>query len=113
MTQPRRNEWVGGWLFCACSCNPGSIWKHQRHPATINPRIFTFTSFGVDFSGRNLKVLILPETGMADYAHKAATTGSIYLSTISEYDLYCHCVAGLVGEGFSRIFSASKRKSPG
>jgi len=76
-------------FFCACSCNPGSIWKHQRHPATINP--------SVDFSGRNLKVLILPETGMGDYAHKAATTGSIYLSTISEYDLYCHCVAGLVG----------------
>jgi farnesyl-diphosphate farnesyltransferase len=52
------------------------------------------------------------ETGMADYAHKAATTGSIYLSTISEYDLYCHYVAGLVGEGLSRIFSASKKEVP-
>ncbi|TFK62180.1 squalene synthase [Pluteus cervinus] len=50
--------------------------------------------------------------GMADYAHKAATTGSIYLSTISEYDLYCHYVAGLVGEGLSRIFSASKKEAP-
>ena len=26
------------------------------------------------------------ETGMADYAHKAATTGSIYLATVAEYD---------------------------
>ncbi|KAG6891843.1 hypothetical protein C0993_006010, partial [Termitomyces sp. T159_Od127] len=52
------------------------------------------------------------ETGMADYAHKAATTGSIYLDTIAEYDLYCHYVAGLVGEGLSGIFSASKREAP-
>ena len=49
---------------------------------------------------------------MADYAHKAATTGTIYLDTTSEYDLYCHYVAGLVGEGLSRLFSASKKESP-
>jgi farnesyl-diphosphate farnesyltransferase len=45
-------------------------------------------------------------TGMADYAHKAATTtttGSIYLGTVAEYDLYCHYVTGLVGEGLSWI----------
>ncbi|KDR81029.1 hypothetical protein GALMADRAFT_241652 [Galerina marginata CBS 339.88] len=52
------------------------------------------------------------ETGMADYAHKAATTGSIYLETVAEYDLYCHYVAGLVGEGLSRIFSASRKELP-
>ena len=48
---------------------------------------------------------------MADYAHKAAITGSIYLSTISEYDLYCYYVPGLVGEGLLRIFLASIRKA--
>lgn len=52
------------------------------------------------------------ETGMADYAHKAATTGSIYLDTVAEYDLYCHYVAGLVGEGLSRIFAASGKELP-
>ncbi|KAG6820540.1 hypothetical protein H0H93_015711 [Arthromyces matolae] len=51
-------------------------------------------------------------TGMADYAHKAAATGSIYLNTIAEYDLYCHYVAGLVGEGLSGIFSASGKEVP-
>ncbi|KXN90347.1 Squalene synthase [Leucoagaricus sp. SymC.cos] len=51
------------------------------------------------------------ETGMADYAHKAATTGSIYLSTVAEYDLYCHYAAGLVGEGLSRLFSASGKEA--
>ena len=53
------------------------------------------------------------ETSMADYAYKAATTGSIYLSTTPEYDLYCYYVPGLVGEGLSRISSASRRKAPG
>ena len=48
---------------------------------------------------------------MADYAHKAAITGSIYLSTISEYDLYCYYVPGLVGEGLLRIFLASIKKA--
>ena len=47
---------------------------------------------------------------MADYAHKAATTGSIYLETVAEYDLYCHYVAGLVGEGLSRLFAASGKE---
>lgn len=53
------------------------------------------------------------ENGMADYTHKAAmSNGSIYLDTIEEYDLYCHYVAGLVGEGLSRIFSASGKEAP-
>ncbi|ETW78512.1 squalene synthetase [Heterobasidion irregulare TC 32-1] len=52
------------------------------------------------------------EIGMADYAHRAATTGSIYLSTVADYDLYCHYVAGLVGEGLSRIWGASGKEAP-
>lgn len=48
---------------------------------------------------------------MADFAHKAATTGSIYLDTVADYDLYCHYVAGLVGEGLSRIWSASGKEA--
>ena len=51
------------------------------------------------------------ETTMTDYAHKAAATGSIYLSAISEYDLYHHYVPGLVGEGLFPIFLASIRKA--
>jgi farnesyl-diphosphate farnesyltransferase len=52
------------------------------------------------------------ETGMADYAHAAATSGSLYLEKISDYDLYCHYVAGLVGEGLSRLFAASGKEKP-
>ncbi|KAH8104129.1 squalene synthase [Cristinia sonorae] len=50
------------------------------------------------------------QTGMADYAHKAQTTGSVYVEKIEEYDLYCHYVAGLVGEGLSGLFSASGKE---
>ncbi|KAG6855966.1 hypothetical protein H0H87_008907 [Tephrocybe sp. NHM501043] len=68
----------------------------------------------LDPSYRDVIVAIAEKmsTGMADYAHKAATTGTIYLETIAEYDLYCHYVAGLVGEGLSGIFSASHKEAP-
>ena len=48
---------------------------------------------------------------MADFAHKAATADSTYLAAIEEYDLYCHYVAGLVGEGLSRLWSASGKEA--
>ncbi|KAI0741334.1 squalene synthase [Daedaleopsis nitida] len=51
------------------------------------------------------------QTGMADYAHKAATTKSTYVETIDEYNLYCHYVAGLVGEGLTRFWSASGKEA--
>ncbi|THH16848.1 hypothetical protein EW146_g3856 [Bondarzewia mesenterica] len=51
------------------------------------------------------------ENGMADFTHRAATAGSIYLDTVADYDLYCHYVAGLVGEGLSRIWSASGKEA--
>ncbi|KAG9597907.1 ERG9, squalene synthase, partial [Aureobasidium melanogenum] len=39
--------------------------------------------------------------GMADYALNANIAG---VNTVKEYELYCHYVAGLVGEGVSRMF---------
>jgi farnesyl-diphosphate farnesyltransferase len=41
--------------------------------------------------------------GMADYANNAEhnTNG---VNTIKDYELYCHYVAGLVGEGLTRLF---------
>jgi farnesyl-diphosphate farnesyltransferase len=50
---------------------------------------------------------------MADYAHAAYVGGgTIYLPTVADYDLYCHYVAGLVGEGLSGIFSVSGKEAP-
>jgi farnesyl-diphosphate farnesyltransferase len=53
------------------------------------------------------------ETGMADFAHRAALSSEpLALDSIEEYDLYCHYVAGLVGEGLSRLFSVTGKESP-
>ncbi|KIK22211.1 hypothetical protein PISMIDRAFT_680532 [Pisolithus microcarpus 441] len=104
------------------------------HEKTVTPG-WTFSDNGPDEKDRQLlveydivveevnrlapqyKTIILDicqkmEIGMADYAHKAATTGTVYLETIAEYDLYCHYVAGLVGEGLTRIWAASGKEAP-
>ncbi|OAR00297.1 hypothetical protein LLEC1_03793 [Akanthomyces lecanii] len=49
--------------------------------------------------------------GMADYA---ADTDKIEngLQTIEDYELYCHYVAGLVGEGLTRLFVTSELANP-
>ncbi|PFH56627.1 hypothetical protein XA68_16243 [Ophiocordyceps unilateralis] len=49
--------------------------------------------------------------GMADYVQntKMKEDG---LQTIEEYELYCHYVAGLVGEGLTRLFVSSKLGNP-
>ncbi|KAJ7773287.1 squalene synthase [Mycena metata] len=69
--------------------------------------------------------------GMADFAERAesyaanqektekrgawageAKDDGKYLLTIASYELYCHYVAGLVGEGLSLLFAASGKESP-
>ncbi len=42
--------------------------------------------------------------GMAEFVSKDLGQGTV---TLEEYDLYCHYVAGLVGEGLSRMFAES------
>ncbi|CEQ38911.1 SPOSA6832_00382, partial [Sporobolomyces salmonicolor] len=51
--------------------------------------------------------------GMSRYAKvHAASGGRFSVDTLASFDLYCHFVAGLVGEGLSRLFSASGKESP-
>ena len=47
--------------------------------------------------------------GMAEFVDKDLGQGTL---NIQEYNRYCHFVAGLVGEGLSRLFAASKLESP-
>lgn len=49
--------------------------------------------------------------GMADYCKKAEENNSD-LQTVKDYDLYCHYVAGLLGEGLTRMFVESKLANP-
>jgi farnesyl-diphosphate farnesyltransferase len=41
--------------------------------------------------------------GMADYANNAEHN-LVGVNTVKDYELYCHYVAGLVGEGLTRLF---------
>ncbi|KAF2173148.1 hypothetical protein M409DRAFT_62743 [Zasmidium cellare ATCC 36951] len=49
--------------------------------------------------------------GMADYA-KNADLNANGVKTIKDYELYCHYVAGLVGEGLTRLFVEAKLANP-
>lgn len=49
--------------------------------------------------------------GMADYA-KDAEHNQQGVQTIKDYEMYCHYVAGLVGEGLTRLFVEAKLANP-
>jgi farnesyl-diphosphate farnesyltransferase len=49
--------------------------------------------------------------GMADYARNAKFN-EYGVETIKDYELYCHYVAGLVGEGLTRLFVESGLANP-
>lgn len=49
--------------------------------------------------------------GMADYANNAEHNVN-GVHTIADYDLYCHYVAGLVGEGLTALFCEAKLANP-
>ncbi|KAH6609398.1 squalene synthase [Trichoderma cornu-damae] len=49
--------------------------------------------------------------GMADYAQNTEMIKN-GVQTVEEYELYCHYVAGLVGEGLTRLFVASELANP-
>jgi len=48
-------------------------------------------------------------TGMAEFVDKDLGQGT---ADVGQYNRYCHFVAGLVGEGLSRLFSASGLEQP-
>jgi farnesyl-diphosphate farnesyltransferase len=49
--------------------------------------------------------------GMASFAALSTPSQPVAeIQSISDYDLYCHYVAGLVGEGLSGLFSASTKE---
>ncbi|KAI9888055.1 MAG: bifunctional farnesyl-diphosphate farnesyltransferase/squalene synthase [Watsoniomyces obsoletus] len=50
-------------------------------------------------------------SGMAEYANNAEHNAN-GIDSIKDYDLYCHFVAGLVGEGLTRLFVESDLAKP-
>ena len=49
--------------------------------------------------------------GMADYCNNAEFNRN-GIESVKNYDLYCHHVAGIVGEGLTRLFVESKLANP-
>ncbi|KAH8651207.1 farnesyl-diphosphate farnesyltransferase [Xylariales sp. PMI_506] len=49
--------------------------------------------------------------GMADYVRRAAS-GDISIETVNEYNLYCWYVAGVVGDGLTRLFIEARLVAP-
>lgn len=69
---------------------------------------FTLPSYKVAIANITQKM----GAGMARYARlHAANEGKFSVDTFASFDLYCHFVAGLVGEGLSSLFSASGKES--
>lgn len=51
--------------------------------------------------------------GMADFASLSTPEQPVAeVQTMEDFSLYCHYVAGLVGEGLSRLFSATGKERP-
>lgn len=48
--------------------------------------------------------------GMAEFVCKDLGQGTV---SVAEYNKYCHYVAGLVGEGLTRLFAATGVEGPG
>jgi farnesyl-diphosphate farnesyltransferase len=49
--------------------------------------------------------------GMADYTNNAAQN-LVGVDTLEDFDMYCYYVAGLVGEGLTRLFISSGKENP-
>ncbi|KAG9026794.1 bifunctional farnesyl-diphosphate farnesyltransferase/squalene synthase [Tulasnella sp. JGI-2019a] len=98
-----------GWTFTECGPSEKDRDLLCRFDVVI-------TELGhLDKASRDIIIDICAKMGrgMADFAHKAATAKSdeeLFVPTIEEYDLYCHYVAGLVGEGLSGLFVATGKE---
>ncbi|KAL4892696.1 farnesyl-diphosphate farnesyltransferase [Aspergillus ambiguus] len=92
-------------------------WSFNGNRAEEKDRELMVQFYNVITEYRNLKPgyrAIVKETtdkmgnGMADYCCKKLTSR---IETVTEYDLYCFYVAGLVGEGLTRLFAEAELSS--
>ena len=95
-----------GWKFDGC----GPREKDRQLLVEFDVVIEEVMSLSSEFREVIVDITQKMAVGMADYAHKAHITGILGLDSCEDLDLYCHYVAGLVGEGVSRIFSASGKE---
>jgi len=68
-----------------------------------------FSSLRSESRGVIIDITQRMATGMAEFVGKDLGQGTV---DVKQYNRYCHFVAGLVGEGLSRLFAASGLENP-
>lgn len=97
-----------GWTFDEC----GPDEADRQLLVEYNNVVEELRLLGPNYLDVIVEITKKMQAGMADFAHQAATTDVKYLEKVEDYDLYCHYVAGLVGEGISGLFAASGKEAP-
>lgn len=99
-----------GWNFDGCSPKE----KDRKLLTEFDKVISEFQV--LDFKYRTIiaDVAARMGAGMARFSQTAADRGGVFsIESMSGFDAYCHYVAGLVGEGLSRLFSKSGKENQG
>ena len=113
-----------GWKFDGCGPNE----KHRQYlveydnvveEINLLPPQYVVVVLVLEFSSsmhfryKNIIIdtVLKTGTGMANYAHESATTGSIHIETVAEYDQYCHYAGGITVLAASQIVAASGQES--
>ncbi|EUC38791.1 hypothetical protein COCCADRAFT_82062 [Bipolaris zeicola 26-R-13] len=88
----------GGWTFTENGPNE----KDRQLLVEFNVVIEEFKKIKPAYKDIIKDITTRMGNGMADYANNAEFNAGV--KTVKEYELYCHYVAGLVGEGCTRLF---------
>lgn len=98
-----------GWNFNGCSPNE----KDQNLLVEFDKVISEFQILDVKYRTIIMDVTARMGSGMARFARTASDHKGVFsIHSMTAFDAYCHYVAGLVGEGLSRLFSSSGKESP-
>jgi farnesyl-diphosphate farnesyltransferase len=102
-----KNMMVDGWSYDGCA--PGE--KDRDLLVYFDCVVQEFKKVPSKYADIITDITIKMGNGMADYALNAEfnTTG---VDSIKDYEKYCHYVAGLVGEGVTRLFVTAELANP-
>ncbi|KAE8605458.1 hypothetical protein XENTR_v10015146 [Xenopus tropicalis] len=87
-------------------------WRYMHSKEKDKQVLEDFPTISLEFR----KLAVIYQEVIADICHRMGVGMAEYLEkkveTLQEWDQYCHYVAGLVGIGLSRLFSASELEDP-
>lgn len=96
-----------GWKFSGCGPEEKDRQLLEEMPVVIGE----FTKLRPVYRDIIEDITRKMGNGMADYCNNAEFNKN-GVNTLDDYDLYCHYVAGLVGEGLTRLFVTADLANP-